>query len=197
MLPRIGNISVNIYTIPLCYIFVNVFLVYFQHILKKSSFCVIIKVQKGGDYMNENIRIRQRRMDLGMSQEELAELVGYTGRSAIARIESGRNKVSISKIPTFAKALHTTEAYLLGVEEAPPTAEALAQYAYNSTSDTAKALRDHLLSAMKLLEHQPQVSEIADKYNRLTPANQKSVMDMINFLLQQQKAHPIKSDEVG
>ena len=147
--------------------------------------------------MNENIRIRQRRMDLGMSQEELAELVGYTGRSAIARIESGRNKVSISKIPTFAKALHTTEAYLLGVEEAPP-AEAVFQYAYNSTSDTAKALKEHLISAMKLLEQQPQVSDIADKYNRLTPANQKSVMALIDsMLLEQQKAHPIKSDEVG
>ena len=146
--------------------------------------------------MNENIRIRQRRMDLGMSQEELAELVGYTGRSAIARIESGRNKVSISKIPTFAKALHTTEAYLLGVEAPPPT-EAVFQYAYNSTSDTAKALKEHLISAMKLLEQQPK-SDIEKKFGQLTPANQKSVMALIDsMLLQQQKAHPIGKDEVG
>ena len=67
--------------------------------------------------MKEYIRIRNRRLDLGMSQEELAELVGYTGRSAIARMESGQNKVDINKIPLYAKALHTTAAYILGIDE--------------------------------------------------------------------------------
>lgn len=138
--------------------------------------------------MEVNTRIRQCRMDLGMSQEELAEAVGYTGRSAIARIESGRNKVSISKIPIFAKALHTTEAYLLGVDSKKSAEEAIITYAQNSTTDTAKKLRDHLLSAMKLLEaEQNGKSEIEAKFNQLTPANQKSVMDMVDFLLAQQK----------
>jgi transcriptional regulator with XRE-family HTH domain len=137
--------------------------------------------------MEVNTRIRQCRMDLGMSQEELAEAVGYTGRSAIARIESGRNKVSISKIPIFAKALHTTEAYLLGVDSKKSAEEAVITYAYNSTTDTAKKLRDHLLSAMKLLDQENATSEIEAKFNRLTPPNQKSVMDMVDFLLAQQK----------
>jgi transcriptional regulator with XRE-family HTH domain len=127
-------------------------------------------------------------MDLGMSQEELAEAVGYTGRSAIARIESGRNKVSISKIPIFAKALHTTEAYLLGVDSKKSAEEAVITYAQNSTSDTAKKLRDHLLSAMKLLEaEQREESEVSAKFKRLTPANQTIVMTMIDTMLAQQK----------
>jgi transcriptional regulator with XRE-family HTH domain len=127
-------------------------------------------------------------MDLGMSQEELAEAVGYTGRSAIARIESGRNKVSISKIPIFAKALHTTEAYLLGVDSKKSAEEAIITYAQNSTSDTAKKLRDHLLSAMKLLEaEQRDESEVSAKFKRLTPANQTIVMTMIDTMLAQQK----------
>jgi transcriptional regulator with XRE-family HTH domain len=127
-------------------------------------------------------------MDLGMSQEELAEAVGYTGRSAIARIESGRNKVSISKIPIFAKALHTTEAYLLGVDSKKSAEEAVITYAQNSTTDTAKKLRDHLLSAMKLLEaEQREESEVSAKFNRLTPANQTIVMTMIDTMLAQQK----------
>jgi transcriptional regulator with XRE-family HTH domain len=127
-------------------------------------------------------------MDLGMSQEELAEAVGYTGRSAIARIESGRNKVSISKIPIFAKALHTTEAYLLGVDSKKSVDEAVITYAQNSTTDTAKKLRDHLLSAMKLLEaEQREESEVSAKFKRLTPANQTIVMTMIDTMLAQQK----------
>jgi transcriptional regulator with XRE-family HTH domain len=138
--------------------------------------------------MEVNTRIRKCRMDLGMSQEELAEAVGYTGRSAIARIESGRNKVSISKIPIFAKALHTTEAYLLGVDSKKSVEEAVITYAQNSTTDTAKALRDHLLSAMKLLEaEQREESEVSAKFKRLTPANQTIVMTMIDTMLAQQK----------
>lgn len=66
--------------------------------------------------------------------------------------------------------------------------------AYNSTSDTAKALRDHLVSAMKLLDQEHGESEIEAKFNRLTPPNQKSVMDMIDFLLAQQKAPSVKGE---
>ena len=91
--------------------------------------------------MNEHVRIRNRRMDLGMSQEELAGLVGYTGRSAIARIESGRNKVSIGKIPTFAKALHTTSSYLLGFGDTDTTAEEeLLIKAYRNASEEGKQI---------------------------------------------------------
>lgn len=59
-------------------------------------------------------RIRERREALEMSQTELAELLGYSDRSAIAKIEKGVNDITQSKIEAFAKALHTTPAYLMG-----------------------------------------------------------------------------------
>jgi hypothetical protein len=40
---------------------------------------------------------------------------------------------------------------------------------------------------MKLLDQERGESEIEAKFNRLTPPNQKSVMDMVDFLLAQQK----------
>ena len=49
-----------------------------------------------------------------MSQTELAELLGYSDRSAIAKIEKGINDITQSKIEAFAEALHTTPAYLMG-----------------------------------------------------------------------------------
>jgi repressor LexA len=80
-------------------------------------------------------------MELGMSQEELAEAVGYTGRSAIARIESGRNKVSLNKIPLFAKALRTTRAYILGVDESPDIYdEQRILQSYRNASEEGKAM---------------------------------------------------------
>lgn len=59
-------------------------------------------------------RIRERREALEMSQTELAEILGYSDRSTIAKIEKGVNDITQSKIEAFARALHTTPAYLMG-----------------------------------------------------------------------------------
>lgn len=60
--------------------------------------------------------IRARRLELGMSQEELAQKVGYTDRTSIAKIEAGKVDLSESKIFAFAEALKTTPAILSGWE---------------------------------------------------------------------------------
>lgn len=61
--------------------------------------------------------IRLKREQLGMSQDELAGMVGYTSRTSIAKIESGKVDLPQSKIEIFAQALHTTPAALLGWEQ--------------------------------------------------------------------------------
>ncbi len=62
--------------------------------------------------------IKQRRMQLGLSQQELSEKLGYRTRSTITRIESGENHIPESKLIRFAKALDTTVTYLkTGSEE--------------------------------------------------------------------------------
>lgn len=58
--------------------------------------------------------IKHRRIALGMSQEELAEKMGYTSRSSIAKIESGVNDIPQSKVAAFARALSCTTAELMG-----------------------------------------------------------------------------------
>ena len=60
--------------------------------------------------------IRQRREELGMSQETLAKLVGYTNRSTIARIERGDIDLPQSMIVKFANALQTSPSLLMGWE---------------------------------------------------------------------------------
>lgn len=59
-------------------------------------------------------RIRERRLALGMSQAELADSLGYSDRSTIAKIEKGVNDLTQSKIEAFANILQTTPAYLMG-----------------------------------------------------------------------------------
>lgn len=52
--------------------------------------------------------IRDKRTALGMSQEELAKKVGYSGKSMIARIERGDVDLPSSKVKLFAKVLRIT-----------------------------------------------------------------------------------------
>lgn len=62
-------------------------------------------------------RIRERRLELGLSQDQLAEKMGYKSRSSINKIESGQTDIARNKLEQLAEALLTTPAYLMGWEE--------------------------------------------------------------------------------
>lgn len=64
-------------------------------------------------------RIRARRKELNFSQAALAELLDYKDRSTIAKIESGKNDLTQSKILQFAEHLQTTPEYLMGWTDDP------------------------------------------------------------------------------
>ena len=61
-------------------------------------------------------RIRDRRELLGLSQEELAKMIGYTSRSSINKIETGVQQLRQSKIKAIADALDTNVNYILGID---------------------------------------------------------------------------------
>lgn len=64
-------------------------------------------------------RIRQLRINAGMSQDDLAKSMGYSDRSMITKIESGKVDISQKKILAFARVLNTTPGYLMGLEDGP------------------------------------------------------------------------------
>lgn len=61
-------------------------------------------------------RIRQRRIELGMSQQELAEAVGYHSRSSINKIELSRI-LPLKKVERVAEALKCSPTYLMGWDD--------------------------------------------------------------------------------
>lgn len=63
--------------------------------------------------MNVGERIKQRRLELNLSQEELAKKVGYKSRSSINKIELSRD-LPLRKVELMAKALDTTPSDLMG-----------------------------------------------------------------------------------
>lgn len=58
--------------------------------------------------------IKERRIQLGLTQSELANKLGYADKSAIAKIEKGLVDLPQSKIKAFADVLETTPAELMG-----------------------------------------------------------------------------------
>lgn len=96
-------------------------------------------------------RIRQRREELGLSQSELARIVGYKSRSSINKLEKDdKNGVSREQLYKIAQALKVTPSYLMGWEDE----EAAALTAFQEN-----AMQRFLLLSY---EHQVVVSNIID-----------------------------------
>jgi len=72
-------------------------------------------------------RIKQRREELNMSQEELANKLGYRTRSSIAKIESGNSDIPQAKITAFAEALQVSTSFLMGIETVEKVTQILNQ----------------------------------------------------------------------
>ena len=62
-------------------------------------------------------RIKIRREELNMSQDDLAKKVGYKSRSSINKIELDLYSLKQSKIQAIADALETTPSYIMGWDE--------------------------------------------------------------------------------
>ena len=64
-------------------------------------------------------RIRDRRIELGMSYQDVADATGLS-KSTIQRYETGAiRKVPINQIEDLARALHVTPSYLMGWDDTP------------------------------------------------------------------------------
>ena len=70
-------------------------------------------------------RIKELRLSLDMTQEELAQKTGFQTKGAISRIESGLRDLNQNQIMKFAEVLSTTPAYLMGWDKEKTSANAI------------------------------------------------------------------------
>ena len=66
-------------------------------------------------------RIKALREERNMSQAQLAIKTGYTDRTSISKIESGKIDITQTKLSVFARALGTSVETLIGLENKPST----------------------------------------------------------------------------
>lgn len=59
-------------------------------------------------------RIRARRKELGLSQEELAHRLGNKSRASVCTVEKDKEDLTTTRIRQYAEALDCSPAYLMG-----------------------------------------------------------------------------------
>ena len=95
-------------------------------------------------------RIKQRRIELGMTQDELAQKIGYKSRSSVNKLESARVLPS-RKIEKMADALECTPSYLMGWTDNPLIIELAAESELRQKREyeRMKAYSDRLYAAYR------------------------------------------------
>lgn len=61
-------------------------------------------------------RIKNRRIELNITQDELARRLGYSDKSSISRMENS-SKLTLNKVQLLAEALNVSPSYLMGWED--------------------------------------------------------------------------------
>lgn len=113
-------------------------------------------------------RIKQRRIELEMTQEELAKLTGYTSRTSIAKIESGAVDLPFNKIHLFAKALRIDDIELLGLKDEDPNITQEEYYTNPEVAELAQQLKDR-----------PELKVLFDASRDISKEDVQFVIDMI------------------
>ena len=105
-------------------------------------------------------RIKKRRIELGLSQDEVAKKVGYKSRSSIQKIESSR-KLPLDKVELMARALDCSHSYIMGWEDAESIPKDIIDFyvqqaddqalldAYHNTTPEVRQMVDYLLKSAK------------------------------------------------
>ena len=95
---------------------------------------------KGSDEMYWYERAKNRRKELGISQEEFAKKLGYAHKSSIAKIENGQSDLPLDKFKELAHALDIAPSELMGHDDhyyIDEEARQLAEFLYKNEGHRA------------------------------------------------------------
>lgn len=104
--------------------------------------------------MNIGDRVRELREEKGMTQQELAERLGYKHKSSLAHIENNERDIPRSMVVKLADILETTPAYLMGwteKESAPENVSDLKGTIIAKVNQLSDSQLDRLLGYLEAL----------------------------------------------
>lgn len=123
-------------------------------------------------------RIRNRRLELGLTQLEVAKRLGLTSKAAVSKVEGQGDNVTLKNVEKFAKALNCSKAYLMGWDK---------EEKINENDILEKAAADIQRAVNKSMsEEDKQLQVFTEYYKKLNP-EQRTLVDnlLIAFLKKQ------------
>jgi len=121
--------------------------------------------------MNIYDRIRQLRIEAGMSQDDLAKAMNYKDRSMITKIEAGKVDISQKKIVAFANVLNTSPGYLMGwTDDKSSTEERIAKVFQDAANEIGNEPRT------------PEARILAKGIDRMPEEQRRALMTMMTGL---------------
>lgn len=106
-------------------------------------------------------KIRERRIELGLTQDELAQKLGYKSRSSVNKVELA-NDLTLKTVRMYAQALNLDVGYLMGWDE------------QTFSSDNA-----HMISQIR---NDVELTDALKVYFSLPKDKKKYVCDLIKML---------------
>lgn len=124
-------------------------------------------------------RIKSRREELGMSQEDLAHKIGYKSKSSINKIELDIQQLRQSKIKQIADALETTTDYIMGWSE----------------KEDSEPKGQHTVTDLIKNQYGSDVYELVQLYSKLNEAGKSKIMEELRDTAALPKyTEPVKRD---
>lgn len=122
-------------------------------------------------------RIKTRREELGMSQEDLAHKLGYKNRSSINKIELDKQNLRQTKIKAIADALDTTPAYIMGWENVSPD-----EQFHKELDGYFQEMREVAVEEAYSKEER----ELLENFRSLDEAEKRMIVEMLAFFKDQE-----------
>ncbi len=121
-------------------------------------------------------RIKEKREELGLTQLQLAERMGYTSKSAVCKVERGDDNITTDRVRKFAKALNCSESFLMG---------------WSETSAKEKLIEAMIESqeTKELLPNNNEEKELMRAFRELNEEQKRQIVMMLAFFKNQNEGN--------
>lgn len=94
-------------------------------------------------------RIRERRIELGLSQAELGKKLGGLSRAAVCSVEKDKEDLTLERVRKYAEALECEPGYLAGWLSSPNSKATEMYDKYANSDPEIQIAIDHLLKSKR------------------------------------------------
>lgn len=131
--------------------------------------------------MTVSDRIKSRREELKMTQDELAKRLGLKGKSSVCKIENAGDNVSSKSVKRYAIALNCSPAHLMGWDQS--SSNEPNQPSVNASNQPA-APASSPVAPVQLRQDE---TELLDKYNMLNDIGRNKAYEYVSDLTENEK----------